>query len=51
MLRFLKTIVLGGILILVPIIILIAVIGKALQITNKLALPLSTCKIESSNLF
>lgn len=41
MLRFLKTTVLGGILFLVPIIIFIAVIGKALQITNKLAIPIA----------
>ena len=41
MLRFLKTTVLGGILFLVPIIIFIAIIGKALQITNKLATPIA----------
>ena len=41
MLRFLKTTVLGGILFLVPIIIFIVFIGKALQITNKLATPLA----------
>ena len=41
MLRFLKTTVLGGILFLVPIIIFIAIIGKALQITNKLAIPIA----------
>jgi len=41
MLRFFKTTVLGGILFLVPIIIFIAIIGKALQITNKLATPLA----------
>lgn len=41
MLRFLKTTVLGGILFLVPIIIFIAIIGKALQFTNKLAIPLA----------
>jgi len=40
MLRFLKTTVLGGILFLVPIIIFIAIIGKALKITNKLANPI-----------
>lgn len=39
MLRFLKTTVLGGILFLVPIIVFIAIIGKALQITGKLAIP------------
>jgi uncharacterized membrane protein len=37
MLRFLKTTLLGGILFLVPIVIFIAVIGKALQITSKFA--------------
>ena len=41
MLRFLKTTVLGGILFLVPIIIFIAIIGKALEITNKLAIPIA----------
>lgn len=41
MLKLLKTTVLGGILFLVPIIILIAIIGKALQITGKLAAPIS----------
>lgn len=41
MFRFLKTTVLGGILFLVPIIIFIAIIGKALQITNKLATPIA----------
>ena len=41
MLRFIKTTILGGILFLVPVIIFIAIIGKALQITNKLAIPIS----------
>ena len=41
MLRFLKTTVLGGILFLVPILIFIAVIGKALELTNKIATPLA----------
>lgn len=41
MLRFLKTTVLGGILFLVPIIVFIAIIGKALQITGKLAIPIA----------
>lgn len=41
MLRFLKTTVLGGIVFLVPIIIFIAVIGKALELTNTLATPLA----------
>jgi uncharacterized membrane protein len=41
MFRFLKTTVLGGILFLVPIVIFIAVIGKALQLTDMLATPIS----------
>jgi len=41
MLKFLKTTVIGGILFLVPIIIFIAVIGKALELAKKLAAPLS----------
>jgi uncharacterized membrane protein len=41
MLRFLKTTVLGGIVFLVPIIIFIAIIGKALKLTNTLAAPLA----------
>ena len=41
MLRFLKTTVIGGILFLVTIIIFIAIIGKALKITNKLATPIA----------
>lgn len=41
MLRFLKTTVLGGILFLVPIIIFIVFVNKALQITNKLATPIA----------
>ena len=41
MLKFLKTTMVGGILFLVPIIIFIAVIGKALELTKKLAAPLS----------
>jgi uncharacterized membrane protein len=41
MLKFLKTTVVGGILFLVPIIIFIAVIGKAIELTKKLAAPLS----------
>ena len=41
MLRFLKTTVIGGILFLVPAIILFAIVGKALQITNKLAMPIA----------
>jgi uncharacterized membrane protein len=39
--KFLKTTVIGGILFLVPIIIFIAIIGKALALTNKLAVPLA----------
>ena len=41
MLKFKKTTMVGGILFLVPIIIFIAVIGKALELTKKLAAPLS----------
>jgi uncharacterized membrane protein len=41
MLNFLKTTVLGGILFLIPIVIFITIIGKALQITNKLAIPIA----------
>lgn len=41
MLRFLKTTVLGGMLFLVPIVLFIAIVGKALQITNKLAIPIA----------
>ena len=41
MLRFLKTTLLGGILFLVPIVIFIVFIGKALQISNKLAVPIA----------
>lgn len=41
MLQFLKTTVYGGILFLVPIVIFIAIMGKALQITNKLAIPIA----------
>jgi len=41
MLKFLKTTMVGGILFLVPIIIFIAVIGKALELSKKLAAPLS----------
>lgn len=39
--RFVKTTVIGGILFLVPIVIFIAVIGKALEITGKMATPLA----------
>ena len=41
MVQILKTTVLGGILFLVPIVILVAIIGKALALTNKLAAPLA----------
>jgi uncharacterized membrane protein len=41
MLNFLKTTMVGGILFLVPIIIFIAIIGKALELSKKLAAPLS----------
>ena len=41
MLQFLKTTVLGGILFLIPIIIFIVIIGKALLITGKLADPIA----------
>jgi uncharacterized membrane protein len=41
MLQFIKTTVLGGILFLVPVIIFIAIFGKALNILNKLALPIA----------
>ena len=41
MLRFLKTTILGGILFLVPIIIFIVFVDKALQIITKLAAPLA----------
>lgn len=41
MLRFFRTTVLGGILFLVPVIIFIAIAGKALQIIGKLAVPVA----------
>jgi len=41
MLKFLKTTVVGGIFFLIPVIIFIAIIGKALELTKKLAAPLS----------
>ncbi len=41
MLKFLKTTVMGGILFLVPIVIFIVFVEKALQITHKLAAPLA----------
>ncbi len=39
--RFLKTTVIGGIIFLVPLIIIVAIIGKALEIMKKVAEPLS----------
>lgn len=39
--QFLKTTVIGGILFLVPVIFFIAVIGKALEITDEMATPLA----------
>lgn len=41
MLQFIKTTVLGGVLFLVPIVILVAIIGKALALANQLAVPLA----------
>lgn len=41
MLRFIKTTVLGGILFIVPIVIFVAIIGKALALANKIAMPLA----------
>ena len=41
MTRFIKTTILGGILFLVPIIIFMAVIGKALEFSNLIAVPLA----------
>jgi uncharacterized membrane protein len=41
MLKFIKPTVIGGILFLVPIVIFIAIIGKALTLTNKLIIPLA----------
>ena len=40
MTQFIKTTVIGGIIFLVPIVIFVAVIGKGLEFTNKLAQPL-----------
>jgi uncharacterized membrane protein len=39
--NFLKTTIIGGIIFLVPIVFFIAIIGKALQITVKIAIPLA----------
>ena len=41
MFRFLKTTVIGGIVFLIPIVIFAMIITKALELTNKLAVPLS----------
>jgi len=41
MVKFLKTTIIGGIVFMVPIIIFIAIIGKAIKLTNKLAAPVS----------
>jgi uncharacterized membrane protein len=41
MIRFIKPTLIGGILFLVPIVIFVAVIGKALTLTGKLATPLA----------
>jgi len=41
MVRFMKTTILGGILFLVPIVIFIAIIGKALELSNTIAVPLA----------
>ena len=41
MVKFLKTTMIGGIVFMVPIIIFIAIIGKAIKLTHKLAAPVS----------
>ena len=41
MFKFLKTTVLGGILFIVPIVIFVAIIGRALELTNMIATPLA----------
>lgn len=41
MVKFLKTTVIGGVVFMVPIIIFIAIIGKAIELTVKLAAPVS----------
>jgi uncharacterized membrane protein len=41
MVKFIKTTILGGILFLVPIVIFIAIIGKALELSNTIAVPLA----------
>jgi uncharacterized membrane protein len=41
MLKFLKTTVIGGIVFMVPIVIFAMIIAKAIELTNKLAVPLS----------
>lgn len=42
MFRFIKTTIVGGVLFLVPIVIFIAIIGKAIELTARLAAPLAT---------
>jgi len=41
MFGFIRTRILGGLLFLFPIVMVIAIIGKALEITNKLSAPLA----------
>ncbi len=41
MIQFLKTTIIGGVLFMVPIIILIEIVGEALEITDKLAAPMA----------
>jgi uncharacterized membrane protein len=41
MTRFIKTTIIGGILFLIPIVVLVAVIGKALEVTNLIAAPIA----------
>lgn len=41
MTRFIKTTILGGILFIVPIVIFIAIVGKALELTNLIDVPLA----------
>lgn len=48
MFRFLKTTVFGGILFIVPIVIFVAIIGKALELTNVIAAPLAEILVVDS---
>ena len=41
MFRFISTTILGGLLFLFPVVFIVAIIGKALEITNKLSAPLA----------